>query len=61
MSPKGGKRVGAGRPKTLDEPVNVVLRIQKQLLVAAKTAALQKGKSLSRGCARLPSYLRWWP
>jgi hypothetical protein len=47
MSPKGGKRVGAGRPKTLNEPVNVVLRIEKDLLVAAKTAALQKGKSLS--------------
>ena len=55
MSPKGGKRVGAGRPRTLNEPVNVVLRIEKDLLRAAKTTAFEKGVSLSevvRGALR---------
>ena len=47
MSPRRSKTKEIGRPRMLDNPVNVVLRIEKALLDSAKEAARAEGVSLS--------------
>jgi hypothetical protein len=47
MSPRERKPSDVGRPRMLRNPVNVVLRIEKELLEAAKVSAREQGVSLS--------------
>jgi hypothetical protein len=46
MSPRGGKRVGAGRPKIVEEPVTLSLWVDRALLEKARRAAEARGTSL---------------
>ena len=47
MSPRGGSRLGSGRPKKLEEPVNFTIRIEKELIEKAREAAWAARISLS--------------
>ncbi len=47
MSPRGGKRVGAGRPKTIQKPARVSFRVEADLLAKAERLAKASGLSVS--------------
>jgi hypothetical protein len=47
MSPRGGKRVGSGRPKTIAHPIKTALWLDRDVLERAKIAALAEGKTIS--------------
>jgi uncharacterized protein YggE len=47
VSPRGGKRVGAGRPKTIKEPARVAFRVEADLLAKAQRLAKASGLSVS--------------
>ena len=47
MSPKGGRRVGAGRPKTLEYPVKAAFWLDRGVFEKAKAAARAKGTTVS--------------
>jgi len=47
VSPRGGKRLGAGRPKTLSNPVKAILWFEREDLERAREFARSQGKTLS--------------
>jgi hypothetical protein len=47
MSPRGGRRVGAGRPKTLEQPVKAAFWLDRGVLDKAKAAARAQGTTVS--------------
>jgi hypothetical protein len=47
MSPRGGKRVGAGRPKGRSAPAIVSVRVEKGMLDGLQRVARTKGISVS--------------
>jgi hypothetical protein len=46
MSPRGGKRVGAGRPKGRSVPAMISVRVEQETLDGLKRAAATRGISL---------------
>jgi hypothetical protein len=48
MSPRGGRRVGAGRPRLVDDPVNFTTWVDRAVLEQAKKGARTKGVSLGQ-------------
>jgi hypothetical protein len=48
MSPRGGRRVGAGRPRIVDDPVNFTTWVDRGVLEQAKKSARTKGVSLGQ-------------
>jgi hypothetical protein len=48
MSPRGGRRVGAGRPRIVDDPVNFTTWVDRAVLEGAKEGARTKGVTLGQ-------------
>jgi hypothetical protein len=44
---RGGRRVGAGRPKTLERSHNLVIRVEADVLERAKAGAKVAGTTIS--------------
>src|SRR6266480_6795318 len=52
MSPRGGKRVGAGRPKKLEKPQNLIIRAEEEVLRKPKRRQKLKARPCPSFCAR---------
>jgi hypothetical protein len=48
VSPRGGKRVGAGRPKIIAKPVKAAFWVDREVLDRANEAARAKGTTVSQ-------------
>lgn len=47
MSPRGGKRVRAGRRRKWQDPVNFTVNVERELIEAARAAADARGIGLA--------------
>lgn len=58
MSPRGGKRIGAGRPRELRQPVTVAFRVERRMAEAAEKIAAARGITLSELMREVVSRLK---
>jgi hypothetical protein len=47
MSPRGGRRIGAGRPRTLENALKFAFWVDRGILEQAKKRAAEKGTNVS--------------
>jgi hypothetical protein len=47
MAPRGGKRVGAGRPRIVEEPITFSVWVDRATLERARVVAEEDGVSLA--------------